>query len=121
MSITLYKHNEQAYRAALTMLRATSKAVIIHPTGTGKSFIGFKFCEDFPQWRVSWLSPSEYIFKAQLENLAADSGTVPENITFLTYAKLMLMDKGEIEELRPDLIILDEFHRCGAEQWRTGV
>ena len=57
MSITLYKHNEQAYRAALTMLRATSKAVIIHPTGTGKSFIGFKFCEDFPQWRVSCFPP----------------------------------------------------------------
>lgn len=121
MSITLYPHNESAYRAALTMLRVTGKAAIIHPTGTGKSFIGFKFCEDFPQWRVCWLSPSEYIFKAQLENLTADSGTVPENITFLTYAKLMLMDKGEIEELHPDLIILDEFHRCGAEQWRTGV
>ncbi len=23
--------------------------------------------------------------------------------------------------MRPDLIILDEFHRCGAEQWRTGI
>lgn len=121
MSISLYDHNERAYRAALAMLRETGKAAVIHPTGTGKSFIGFKFCEDFPERRICWLSPSEYIFRAQLENLAADGGFVPENVTFLTYAKLMLMSRDEIAALCPDLIILDEFHRCGAEQWRTGV
>lgn len=121
MSISLYDHNERAYRAALAMLRETGKAAVIHPTGTGKSFIGFKFCEDFPERRICWLSPSEYIFRAQLENLAADGGFVPKNVTFLTYAKLMLMSRDEIAALCPDLIILDEFHRCGAEQWRTGV
>ena len=121
MSISLFAHNENAYHAACAMLEKTGKAAIIHPTGTGKSFIGFKFCEDFPEKRICWLSPSEYIFRAQLENLTADSGAVPENITFLTYAKLMVMGSEEIRELRPDLIILDEFHRCGAEQWRTGV
>ena len=121
MSISLYEHNKHAYQAALAMLRETGKAAVIHPTGTGKSFIGFKFCEEFPQWRICWLSPSEYIFRAQLENLAAGGDPVPENITFLTYAKLMVMGSDEIAELRPDLIILDEFHRCGAEQWRTGV
>lgn len=121
MSILLYEHNESAYRAALDMLKETGKAAIIHPTGTGKSFIGFKFCEDFPQWHVCWLSPSEYIFRSQLENLITDGGTIPENITFITYAKLMFMSRDEIEKLCPDLIILDEFHRCGAEQWRIGV
>ena len=121
MSISLYEHNKCAYQAALAMLRETGKAAVIHPTGTGKSFIGFKFCEDFPQWRVCWLSPSEYIFRAQMENLAVEGGSAPENVTFLTYAKLMVMGADEIAGLRPDLIILDEFHRCGAEQWRTGV
>ncbi len=121
MRISLFEHNESAYHAALAMLKKTGKAAIIHPTGTGKSFIGFKFCEDFPEKRICWLSPSEYIFKSQLENLSAESGVVPENITFLTYAKLMLMSVEEVKEVRPDLIILDEFHRCGAEQWRTGI
>lgn len=121
MSISLYEHNQRAYQAALAMLQETGKAAVIHPTGTGKSFIGFKFCEEFPQWRICWLSPSEYIFRAQLKNLVANSGSVPENITFLTYAKLMVMSRDEIRELHLDLIILDEFHRCGAEQWRAGV
>ncbi len=121
MGISLYEHNESAYHAALALLRETGKAAVIHPTGTGKSFIGFRFCEDFPRWRVCWLSPSEYIFRAQLENLTAAGGSIPENITFVTYARLMLIGADEIEALCPDLIVLDEFHRCGAEQWRTGV
>ena len=121
MSISLYAHNENAYHAALAMLERTGKAAVIHPTGTGKSFIGFKFCEDYPEKNICWISPSEYIFKTQLDNLAAVCGTVPENITFLTYAKLIVLSIDEIEELRPDIIILDEFHRCGAKQWRTGI
>ena len=44
-----------------------------------------------PDKTVCWLSPSEYIFKTQLENLAkAAAGYVPENIRFYTYAKLMI-------------------------------
>ena len=121
MSIKLFEHNDHAYHAALAMLRETGKAAVIHPTGTGKSFIGFKFCEDFPEKNICWLSPSEYIFNTQLENLAVDSGTVPENITFITYARLMTMEEDEIAAIKPDLIILDEFHRCGAEQWGVGI
>ena len=43
------------------------KAAIVHPTGTGKSYIAFKLIEDNPEKVVIWLSPSEYIFKTQLE------------------------------------------------------
>ena len=122
MSIYLFEHNRQAYEAAVTMLEKTGKAAVIHPTGTGKSFIGFKLCEDNPDKTILWLSPSEYIFKTQLENLAVVSeGYQPENIKFFTYAKLMNMAAEEISEIKPDYIILDEFHRCGAEMWGMGV
>ena len=121
MAIALYPHNESAYLSALDMLRETGKAAVIHPTGTGKSFIGFKLCEDYPEKRICWLSPSEHIFRTQLENLAMESGVVPENITFITYARLMAMDGTETAAIRPDFIILDEFHRCGAEQWGRGI
>lgn len=40
MSIHLYKHNEDAYRAVETMLEEKQMAAVIHPTGTGKSMIG---------------------------------------------------------------------------------
>ena len=121
MGILLYSHNEQAYRAALSMLAETGKAAVVHPTGTGKSFIGFKLCEDNPDKTVLWLSPSEYIFKTQLENLKAAGGGEPKNIRFLTYAKLMLMGEGDLAEIQPAYIVLDEFHRAGAEMWGAGV
>lgn len=90
MKVELYVHNQQAYDAAVDLMKQTGKAAVIHPTGTGKSFIGFRLCADHPEERVLWLSPSEYIFKTQLENLkAATGGEVPSNITFCTYAKLM--------------------------------
>ena len=50
--IKLFEHNRIAYNAAVAMLKDTGKAAIIHPTGTGKSFIGFKLCEDNPQKTV---------------------------------------------------------------------
>lgn len=122
MAINLYKHNEEAYNSAIKMLNMKGKAAVIHPTGTGKSFIGFKLCENFPEKTVCWLSPSDYIFKTQLENLkrVAD-GYEPKNIAFFTYAKLMNMCREEISEINPDYIVLDEFHRCGAEMWGQGV
>jgi DNA or RNA helicases of superfamily II len=122
MSIALFAHNRVAYESALTMLAETGKAAVIHPTGTGKSFIGFKLAEDYSDKRICWLSPSEYIFKTQIENLAnVTDGWKPENITFFTYAKLMLMSDEAIADIQPEFIIFDEFHRCGAEQWGKGV
>ncbi len=122
MSIKLFEHNKIAYVSASDMLLKCKKAAVIHPTGTGKSFIGFKLCEDNSDKCICWLSPSEYIFKTQIENIKkADPDFSTDNIVFITYAKLMLMDEGEIEDIAPDYIILDEFHRCGALEWGKGV
>ena len=120
--IKLYSHNQKAYDLAVTMLKDTKKAAIVHPTGTGKSFIAFKLCEDHPDKTICWLSPSEYIFSTQLENLyQATKGYTPNNIVFFTYAKLMGMSKEEIQAIHPDYIILDEYHRAGATFWQKGV
>ena len=42
MGIELYEHNAKAYRAARKMLAEKGLAAVVHPTGTGKSFIAFK-------------------------------------------------------------------------------
>lgn len=122
MAIKLYEHNRVAYETAKVLLEREGKAAIVHPTGTGKSFIAFKLCEENSDKKILWLSPSEYIFKTQLENLKSTSeGYTPDNIVFYTYAKLTYLSDDEIEEIKPEYIILDEFHRCGAEVWGKGV
>ena len=159
MAVSLYPHNLAAYDAACAMLEKTGKAAVIHPTGTGKSFIGFQYAADHPRTKVLWLAPSEYIFRTQMENWLSAGGDALPNITFLTYAKLSLMNEEEIEQMFnidskpnemdssrkgraaerlsfPDVsgkrmdaqlvrtplnIVLDEFHRAGAEYWGLGV
>lgn len=70
---------------------------------------------------VIWLSPSEYIFKTQIENLKRQAPDISlANVHFYTYAKLMCCATEELEAiagLNPTYIILDEFHRVGAECW----
>lgn len=117
----LYEHNRKAYLAAVSMMGQTGKAAVIHPTGTGKSFLAFQLCADNPQKTVCWLSPSEYIFKTQLEKWYLAGGAEIKNIKFMTYAKRMHQKEEELANIQPDYIVLDEFHRCGAMQWGDGV
>ena len=119
--IDLFEHNQTAYCKVVSMLAEHGKAAVVHPTGTGKSFIAFKLAEDNPSSRILWLSPSEYIFRTQLENIKCVCGYEPSNVEFRTYAKLMQIDSDGISELKPNYIVLDEFHRVGAEMWGKGV
>ena len=125
MENILFEHNQKAYEAAVEMMEATGRAAVIHPTGTGKSFIAFKLCADHEKESICWLSPSEYIFATQEEKWRQAGGKTLENIEFFTYAKLMRRkEKGDGEEFleqKPSYIILDEFHRLGAAQWGGGV
>lgn len=100
------------------MLDRVGRAAVIHPTGTGKSIIAYKFVESMPEKRFCWLSPSAYIMETQRENVRRlEPNFCDDNVQYLTYAKLLYMDKSEMDALRPDIIVLDEFHRCGAEEW----
>lgn len=149
MSLHLFKHNQTAYEAAVSMMDREGKAAVIHPTGTGKSFVAFKLADEHPDARICWLAPSEYIYQTQLENvkktLAPGEMLHTENITFFSYSKLLKMMQQEenrisegqsdrpvrdasgetepfdLEKLQPDYIVLDEFHRCGAPEWGKSV
>lgn len=121
MALDLYAHNAKAYAAACEMMDKYGKAAIVHPTGTGKSYIAFKLIEDHPNEAIFWLSPSEYIFKTQRESLLhQDPDFSLQNVHFYTYAKLMCSTPEQLDQIaeqNPTYIILDEFHRIGAEFW----
>ena len=67
--LDLFPHNQRAYDTACHLLKEEGRAAVIHPTGTGKSFLGFRLVLDNPQACILWLSPSEYIFQTQVKNL----------------------------------------------------
>lgn len=121
MAVQLFEHNAKAYQAAVKMMQQYGKAAIVHPTGTGKSYIAFKLIRDHPDAVIVWLSPSEYIFKTQCESLLRQDPDFPlQNVRFYTYAKLICCTPAQLQEIAaqdPAYIILDEFHRVGAEYW----
>lgn len=122
MAVELYRHNQEACQAMRALLKKTGRAAVVHPTGTGKSMVAFWYAQMHPKLRFLWLSPSEYIVRTQVENLRrADPEAELSHVRFITYARLMLLPPADMEALAPDCIILDEFHRCGAEMWGEGV
>ena len=42
VALRLFEHNEKAYHAVIRMMEQYGKAAIVHPTGTGKSYIASK-------------------------------------------------------------------------------
>ncbi len=70
MKLNLFSHNKAAYEAVINLLEEAGKAAVIHPTGTGKSFVAFELAMENPDKKVLWLAPSEYIYKTQQESLA---------------------------------------------------
>lgn len=125
MVLHLFEHNARAYQAVAAMLEQYGKAAVVHPTGTGKSYIAFKLIEDHPDAAFLWLSPSEYIFRTQLENLQKQAPDFPlGNVRFATYARLLFCTEEQLAEIaaqHPACIIMDEFHRAGAEHWGERV
>lgn len=121
-TIKLYEHNQKAYDALLDMLGERDRACIIKPTGTGKFVIIAKMVQDNPDKRFLLLGTNDYMFNDQMANLAEIApGFTPENLQFMTYAAAMGMERRNDCVPPYDVIIADEFHHCGAEEWGKGV
>ena len=118
MAIELFAHNKTTYHNMLMMFEKSSRVGVVQPTGTGKSFLYLKWIEDHPQDTFAILSPSTEIF-TQLQEYAEASGT-PEllkTVQMISYQTLLKMSDDEVRAIHPDKMVLDEFHRTGAELW----
>lgn len=121
-TIKLYEHNQKAYDALLDMLGERDRVCVIKPTGTGKFVIIAKMVQDNPDKRFLLLGTNDYMFNDQMANLAEIApGFTPENLQFMTYAAAMGMERRNDCVPPYDVIIADEFHHCGAEEWGKGV
>ena len=122
MAVQLYKHNQETYENILEMFKSENRVGVVQPTGTGKSFLFLKWIEYNPDDTFILLSPSNEIF-TQIKKYAleADDTELLLNVQMITYQTLNRMSEDEIECLYADKIIIDEFHRVGADQWNQSV
>ena len=138
---------EQAKTLAETkvLLQATHKAVIIRPTGFGKTWIMTELIKDYK--KVLYLYPSEVIrdtvvnryygsmFDEDSEEYIDENGESldPETVesflemkkidkcTLMTYAKLIRLTPTDFDEMDYDLVLFDECQRIGGSKTKIAV
>ena len=119
MSIELLPHGQQAYENVKKIFEKDNRAAVIHPTGTGKSYIALKLAEENPDKKLLYIAPSLPILD-QIERNSKENGI--NNIQTITYQKLLMMLKnGEIENLSADYIVTDEFHHYTGDRWADAL
>ena len=104
----LLPHNQKAYDAVIEAFKSSHYTCVVHPTGSGKSYIALQLIEEHPESRILYVTSYAMNldeFQGKVENLIGN-----RNVTFSIY-----------KNLNPDrifdFIILDEFHRAGAPEW----
>ncbi len=121
--IELLPHNEEAYIKLIECLKDNQLVGLNHATGTGKSFIILKYLYENRKKRILFLSPSYPINEQLIEEHAKDLDIDIEEfecLDTLIYRSLLKMDMKELAS-KYDIIILDEYHRCGAKEWGKKV
>lgn len=108
--MNLYPHNQQAYEAIMKCYsEGKRKAAVVHATGTGKSYIIGAVSAHFD--KVIVIAPNHFVLNEARK-------VCKDNVEFKTYASVMYDEEPRSDY---DLIVLDEFHRSGAEKWGVGV
>ena len=115
-------------------------AQVILPTGAGKSFVALaqmqKYAQEHPGEKILYLAPQEEILnqikKYIVKYVHGKQGTVGKteeeiiaevfpNITFETYSGLLAKRGKEIINQEYGMIVVDELHRTGANEWEGKV
>lgn len=121
--IELFEHNEIAYEKLSQLLSTSQMGTINHATGTGKSFIALKYLYDNRDKKILYLSPTYPIFtqlvKTHMKKLNIDINDF-HTFDHMIYRSLLGIDMKKLAE-NYDIIVLDEYHRCGAKEWGKKV
>ena len=120
--VGLYEHNVISYEKVRKMFKKENRVCISHATGTGKSYIALQLIYDTlkenPNKKVLFLAPTNGIleqFAAHIQNLGL------KNVTLRTYQSLLNLSEEELKKIECDLLICDECHRLGAEEWKKRI
>ncbi len=112
MRTQLYDHNRTAYKKVMAALETSDRTCVVHPTGTGKSFLIAAVSESYK--RVLILGPNIFV----LDQVHQVLKWRKRGVEYMTYKALMLTENPHTDY---DLICLDEFHRAGAPEWGDAV
>ena len=123
----LKEHNFKVYQEIEALFEKENRVALVQATGTGKSFVAIQWLFDnclLNGKKVLYLTAYNTIkdqFNKNIENVFIDRAEAFKNMDEFLYQKLLQVDDADFEALKYDYIILDEFHRVGAEKWESAV
>jgi len=115
--IRLHSHNQRTFDAVMAALNEDKRVSCIQATGTGKSYVIAKTMSQFPRDKKLVIAPSHYILNQQ-KSVAPWLNSTSK---YVTYSRAANLKSADLKKLNPSLIVLDEFHRVGADIWGKGV
>ena len=128
----LQQHQQEAYTAITNAYKTRNKASVVIPTGCGKSFISLQLMIDNKDKNILFMAPTNAIKDQMYRYIAKyNIGEEPTNerpakmiaeeqfpnLKIILYPSLLRMKNEIMENLNPDIIIMDELHRTGADKW----
>lgn len=120
--IELKEHNQETYQHLLEMLQTENRVACVQPTGTGKSYIALKYIEEHPEQKILLLAPTDIILQQFRETVGEDQETeFFQNTAMAKYLDLGLEGFQSLFTVQWDVILMDEFHRVGADTWSKYV
>lgn len=112
MRTQLYAHNKTAYQKVMKAFDTSDRTCVVHPTGTGKSYLIAAVSENYQ--KVLILGPNIFVLDQVYDVLRWRK----RGVEYMTYQTLNLTENPHADY---DLICLDEFHRAGAPEWGAAV
>ena len=113
--LNLHEHNKIAYEKVKKFFLVNNRCCVIHPTGTGKSFISLALIADHLEDNILYVTSYAkdlQQFESKMEAYLGDC----ENVDTCLYSGLQ-----RIPYRKYSYIILNEMHRAGAAEWEKFV
>lgn len=117
----LHEHNREAYQKVMQHFNeGHQKACVVHATGTGKSMIITAVSDHFE--RVLILTTNMFTIEQVGDTFKKHSPERTAEPTFMIYQALLQQMRDDVDYSHAfDLIVFDEFHHGGAEEWGKAV
>lgn len=120
MAVELYKHNAYAYEQIEEKLKTSNRTCVIHPTGSGKSFIAIKWLYENRNKKCLFLTSQKPIIDQIIRHIES-CGLTLNDFPYLKFDLYQNITEQVATTYSTDCIVLDEFHRCGAPEWGKGL